>query len=872
METESSEVRYLTDSPTTEKDQLNFKNFRPALRDILTGTETPLTVGVFGAWGSGKTSLLRMLKSDLDKRSSTTIRTVWFTAWKYDRHEALWRAFILRVLDALYPREPPLEKSETWEECPRVKRPNAKQRELISLLQRLEESVYRSVDWEELGHIDWRKLMPQAGKAVAALAAAVLPWGELIRTTAKALGAGVDPDLQAIRGEVFHHHRDRLASMEQFEKTFEEALGKVLVRGNARLVVFVDDLDRCLPEKAVEVLEAIKLFLEAPGTVFILGMDSEVIERGIEVRYGTLLRSESKERGELPISGNAYLQKIIQIPFYLPPLSVKDISTYIKNLDPSLKEVTGKVFAHGVFPNPRQVKRALNIFNLLKKIALNLEKQPTFRIKKFQFAWPLLAKTVLIQTQWPKLYRQWRQWTTLVRTLEKEYEQGRGRARGQDTATPSSESSRQDSAHVEREILDEYHEEREYFLLKRMLTYPTPDEAKKATKAKKAEEAEEAARRRSRFENLEAEEIEIYLHLAGTVEPDEKVVPKGAQDLLADVRSGDRARIQDAVNRLDKQELDDSDGWLREEVRAILCKTMEDESLHPKKRTIAGKSLAQAGDPRFDPELWFLPAEPYLGFVEIREGHFLHGSDREKDPAARPNEPEQRREELPTFYMARYPVTVAQFQAFIDSTESAERSSKKAGQWGKYLNHPVVQVNWHDADAYCKWLQERIGEIAAQQLETSEDALEQTFWEHLGQGQFVISLPSEAEWEKAARGCEGNIYPWGDEFDPGQANTSETGLWQTTAVGCFKHGRSPYHCEEMSGNVWEWSREGQATRGGCCYENKEFARCTARRENKRAERAGNIGFRVAVVAIMNPPPFSFDREQSSRRIEKCTEL
>jgi len=122
---------YLTDNATRDPkdDALNFGDFRPVLKEILTNAETPLTVGIFGAWGSGKTSLMRMLRDEIDAdnkiegdndsesgedieggddsegEKKASARTVWFTAWKYDRQEALWRALILRVLEAMYPRE-----------------------------------------------------------------------------------------------------------------------------------------------------------------------------------------------------------------------------------------------------------------------------------------------------------------------------------------------------------------------------------------------------------------------------------------------------------------------------------------------------------------------------------------------------------------------------------------------------------------------------------------------------------------------------------------------------------------------------------------------------------------------------------------------
>ncbi|MEW6650528.1 MAG: P-loop NTPase fold protein [Chloroflexota bacterium] len=79
------------------QDGLNFGIFKPALLDILQTADTPLTVGVFGSWGSGKNTLLNMLKDELDAKKLASLRTVWFTAWKYEQHDALWRAFMLRV-------------------------------------------------------------------------------------------------------------------------------------------------------------------------------------------------------------------------------------------------------------------------------------------------------------------------------------------------------------------------------------------------------------------------------------------------------------------------------------------------------------------------------------------------------------------------------------------------------------------------------------------------------------------------------------------------------------------------------------------------------------------------------------------------------
>ncbi|HXV99902.1 MAG TPA: formylglycine-generating enzyme family protein, partial [Anaerolineae bacterium] len=172
----------------------------------------------------------------------------------------------------------------------------------------------------------------------------------------------------------------------------------------------------------------------------------------------------------------------------------------------------------------------------------------------------------------------------------------------------------------------------------------------------------------------------------------------------------------------------------------------------------------------FEPEMILIPA-----------GEFLMGSDPLADPNAKDEEQPQHLVYLPDYYLAKTPVTNAQYRAFIQSTghQPPEHWEKERPPVDKY-EHPVVQVSWHDAMAYCNWLAEVTGK--------------------------AYRLPSEAEWEKGARGTDGRIYPWGNQWQAQCCNTGETRLGDTTPFGAYPDGACPYGLLDMAGNVWEWTR------------------------------------------------------------------
>jgi formylglycine-generating enzyme required for sulfatase activity len=238
--------------------------------------------------------------------------------------------------------------------------------------------------------------------------------------------------------------------------------------------------------------------------------------------------------------------------------------------------------------------------------------------------------------------------------------------------------------------------------------------------------------------------------------------------------------------------------------------------------------------------------------VYVPAGEFLMGSS-DSDPFAVDDEKPQHRVYLDGYWIGRTDVTNAQFGKFIEAGGYSEREywTDEGWQWKEsegitqpeYWNDPtwnepdspVVGVTWYEAAAYAKWAGAR--------------------------------LPTEAEWEKAARGTDGRIWPWSNEFSGEKANTHESGINGTTPVDAYPDGASPYGCLDMAGNVWEWVADWYGTRyyadspdsnpaglaygsfrvirGGSWFMDRGYARCAFRGMAYPVVLDNDLGFRVA---------------------------
>lgn len=422
----SAPIPSFGDNPirTADEDWLERAASASALAALLQhlGLDLPLTIGAYGDWGCGKTSLLQMIQRQL----SDEHLVIWFNAWAYaQQRDALWRAFLLAIISRFRDEDfrAHLLDDRALEQMladkPLSRDAIAKQ--LDEQLDRLETSLYRSKVYREHAGYDigWENVAMLGARTALRLLPGV--GGELAK--ALEVQAAQGQDVKELFGVLKAREREELRehtqSIEQFRNEFAQLIHRYINRAGRRLICFVDDLDRCLPEDSVGVLEAIKIFFdcgegEPLSCAFVLGMDRRVVEQGIAVRYASY-RQSGQARAE-PVDAGQYLDKIIQIPFTVPPLSTAQIERFARRwcatYQPDLERCV-PLIAVGVAPNPRSVKRTLHTLSLVSstRAAMQLPTSPE--------TLALLTKIVVTQTSYEPFYRELTRRPNLILELER---------------------------------------------------------------------------------------------------------------------------------------------------------------------------------------------------------------------------------------------------------------------------------------------------------------------------------------------------------------------------------------------------------------------------------------------------------------------
>jgi hypothetical protein len=345
--------KILLDTPS-DVPALGFDGIANALAAIVRESDPRFAIGIFGGWGSGKTTLMRAIERRLDRDTVP----VWFNAWRYEREEHL----ILPLLDVLRDAlDSWAEKSDPLANAAKISTVKKTARMTARVLRALATGVSVNVG------VPGAATSLDVGKAL------------------DSLREKVSEEADADEARSFYH-----ASFKALSETFHEFSSKGL-----RVVVLIDDLDRCLPLNALEVLESMKLFFDLEGFVFIVGLDQEVVEAAIEAKYGTQKTADGGTT-EASIKGRDYIKKIFQVPYTVPPVSAEQLDEFLMTLEAHLPndqagDLRDRVRPHLDFVtmegriNPREIKRYVNAYTVQTDIRPGLNRDVVLALQTFEF-------------------------------------------------------------------------------------------------------------------------------------------------------------------------------------------------------------------------------------------------------------------------------------------------------------------------------------------------------------------------------------------------------------------------------------------------------------------------------------------------------
>jgi len=708
---------YAGDIPAKD-DSLGFKDYVEVLykfiRQLSVEKDTPLCIGIHGEWGSGKTSLMKQLQERLKNEGTedSKVLTVWFDAWKYDKTEVHWATLVQVVI------------SEIWKD--------------IKLQEWLKDEAEKAL--KEKGYRILRKL----GRMSKKLGIAVISGG-LKRIHP-------DLDIDYFREEDFPP--DRSSSQEMMKSDFQREIEfqselkdgfKGIIEDyfegeKGKLVIFMDDLDRCLPENVINVLEAAKNYIDTEGCVFVVGVDEKAIEAGVKVRYG----KDSRIWQDLK---KDYIEKIVQLPFVFPRLTVETIrdEKFLTSIGAEEFDDYLEILEMGLGLNPRKIKRLRNVFHLLKDL------KDVKKLKKINDS--LLLNVLILQYRWRGFYdKMVKEGKPLLIEIQKILDEK------EDLLDKSRFSTAQ------AEIFPDFQCEEDlswgFWNFLRNTKLP------------------------SQLIELGDESWTQLINLSAISQT--KPVPE--EEEMSKTPRASLVNIQDV--------------W---------------------KRFGAAEALGTQEEP-----------EKLKQFITIPSGKYAF-----QDENRNINE----------FALSKYTVVNSWFNEFLEDKgyENTDYWSREGWQWKKEneivrpkywenekwsgSNFPVVGVSWYEAEAFCDWL-------------NSKDT------------GFIYNLPNEQQWEAAARGEEGRMYPWGDDKDmiTERLNCQDVGLNRTSPVGMFPKGNTPEGISDMAGNVWEWCkdlysniRSDRVLRGGGWSFFAKNCTATTRDWDNPVNRIINIGFRLARV-------------------------
>lgn len=440
----------------TSEDLLGFKIHADLLIDVVNDDAIlPVTIGVFGDWGSGKSSILKIIYESLngvDGELKDNTLVLYFNGWIFEGYDDAKAALLESIIKSF-----------------------AEHKTLGHKVVDYTTKLFKSVDWMRVMGFGFKKIVIPAVAAHMTGGLSLLPSAVqgILPKQEKMDEAHTEGAKKKEEGEKESFFKKEKEDNHTVVRTFRDDFKKMIEKSDInKLVVIIDDLDRCTPDRIIENLEAIKLFLNVDKTAFIIGADPRIVRHAIEHRYETdKIENANDEETRNDRIVSDYLEKLIQIPYILPRLSDNEVETYMsllfckKELNESFQKVLSAFYTHresnrygafgfgdiqslitadenvrlgksvsliaslspiiteGLNGNPRQIKRFLNTFTLRNRLV---------KVAKIQdFKIDVLAKLMVLEYGNAELFRKIYEWQSTqngepeeLRNLEKYVEAG----------------------------------------------------------------------------------------------------------------------------------------------------------------------------------------------------------------------------------------------------------------------------------------------------------------------------------------------------------------------------------------------------------------------------------------------------------------
>jgi predicted KAP-like P-loop ATPase len=826
LEKAKKEYRELLESDEEDffavKDALDKgKMYQQAIGDLVCAeyrTVEPLSVGLFGEWGSGKTHLLKLLESEINALNSNySLSTkqklfpqitipIFFNAWRFEKEEHM----IIPLFQTM------LAQMEAYKHVPLTKKAKGFVKKGLFKLKFLVSSLHKGLKLPDTPIESTLKLLDYD---ISALKDVV--------DSKKMTASYQEKVKEAFEYETLLKEIVEKGRLESLYYHIPQYIEKIALFHNLSFVFLIDDLDRCLPENTLKMLESIKLFLDVPSCAFVLAIDDDVVERGVAYHYRDYLqrhesnvtlhlpsleqetqtekkeaqrqkeKSHEEEQQELPITGHEYLEKMVQLPFRIPVIDEKNIEDFLRKNYLTLFEgllgsqrVSNEMigfFAKVIPPKPRKMKRTVMLFSTKLKMLARLG----IEVKK-----PLLvAKVTLLELFAPKLlrfiqnndYRRIYDRLYYFRTFEKSKSKSEESQNEEGQKVHSLASSNIILEHIESGVFDQKEQE----LFRRLMKI-----VKESYRSRMVFDLDKI------FDEWEDERfLKEVIELQKIVEEKKETsVGEAVTTLLSSTfidklqRENDSVSWQDAFN---------DEEALREGKATLSSRQLE------KIIEVGEKNTTLASNPE-----WLGIIAQYVtnaDYIKLLKVLYRFRFNPIND----------------SFAMGVYQVTFWEYDRYCDIV-GIEKPGDRG--WGRG-KRPVINVSWYDAQKYTEWLREALNEkyrlptasewrFACDKSETDEE--NKDFKWHFGSDERALE---QYAWYR--KNAEDKTHPVGEK--------------KPNSLGLY----------DMHGNVWEWCEDWYDTeqtykilRGGSWYNIANFSRSAFRSNGNPTFRINYRGFRL----------------------------